>query len=167
MHRDLFTGIKSVTTGSQNKGKLFACNDMLAFSNQRGTQLIWPIFTIKIIQTRTCLLSSYKQSGPGLPLTAVYSEDLPGNGRFSGSFLYFSLVSLSMGDEALKEPNMSVAPGKPWPYKLFKGMQTQKDRLSVIRLFFFFSSSGDSKRRKDKGTMSDFSSIVPSTGQQR
>lgn len=111
----------------------------------------WPYISYKKIQTHTCLVSSYKQSGPGLQLTAVYSEDLPGNGRFSGSFLYISLVSLSVGDEALKKPNMSVAPGKPGPYKLFKGTQTQKDRLSVTRLFFSFISSGDSRRRKDKG----------------
>ncbi len=36
-------------------------------------------------QTHTCLVSSYKQSGTALQLMAVYSEDLPGNGRFSSS----------------------------------------------------------------------------------
>lgn len=79
--------------------------------------------------------------------------------EFSGSFLYFSLVSLSVGDEALKKPNMSMAPGKPGPYKLFKGTQTQKDRLSVTRLFFSFISSGDSRRRKDKGLCLAFPSL--------
>lgn len=114
-----------------------------------------------MIQTHTCLVSSYKQSGPALQLTAVYYEDLPGN----GSFLYFSSVSLSVGDEALKTPNMSVAPGKPGPYKLFKGTQTQKDRLSITRLFSSFISSGDSRRRKDKGTVSGFSIVVSCAGQ--
>lgn len=111
------------------------------------------------------MFSRYKQSGPALQLMAVYSEDLPGNGRFAGSFLYFSSVSLGVGDEALTKPNMSVAPGKLGPYKLLKGMQTQKDRLSVTRLFSSFISSGDSRRRKDKGTVSGFSIAVPCAGQ--
>lgn len=124
------------------------CNERDRKQKSRGD---WPCVSYKKIQTHTCLVSSYKQSGPGLQLTAVYSEDLPGNGRFSGSFLYISLVSLCEGDEALKKPNMSVAPGKPGPYKLFKGTQTQKDRLSVTRLFSlsFLQETAEEERTRD------------------
>lgn len=75
---------------------------MAAHSNEREKEKEkksdWSCITYEMIQTHTCLVSSYKQSGPSLQLMAVYSEDLPGNGRFSGSFLSFSSVSLSVGD---------------------------------------------------------------------
>lgn len=65
------------------KRELFASSDTPVLSNDRDRKKKsrgdWPCINYKKIQTHTSLFSIYKQSGCSLQLTAVYSEDLPGN----------------------------------------------------------------------------------------